>query len=184
MIATRTFVHSCTANQRLAYSNQGHSNELPALIGYCDADWGNNLDTRQSVTGYVFILAGGAVSWQSKAQDSVSLSSTQAEYVSACAASRDAMSWRMFLGELNFDMSKPTLIYSDSQSSIAMSKNAAFHQRSKHIDIQHHFVRELVTRRQVEFQFVSTDKMLADVLTKALPRVQHYHLIAGMGIQL
>jgi hypothetical protein len=175
---------SATADRRLTYGNQRSDDKHPKLFAYCDSDWANNTDNRRSVTGYVFMLGGGAISWQSKAQDSVSLSSTEAEYVAASQASREAMHWRMFLGELQFDMSAPTLILSDNQSSIALTKNSEFHQRSKHIDIQCHYVRERVARREIEFGFIGTDKMVADVLTKPLPGARHRRLIAGMGMQL
>lgn len=177
---------SATADRKLVYTGRksNEKNQQPELYGYCDADWGNNPDDRRSVTGYVFLLANGAVSWQSKAQSSVATSSTEAEYVAACQASKEAMSWRTLLNELQLDISKPTVIRSDNQSAIAMSKNPEFHQRSKHIDIQYHYVRERVAEKSITLDFISTDKMIADSLTKPLNGPQHRKLINQMGLTL
>lgn len=154
------------------------------LIGYCDSDWGFSED-RRSVSGYSFIIAGGAVSWSAKTQPTVALSSVEAEYMSSTHATKEAVWWRSLLTELGRgekDLPTPTTIFSDSQGSIALVKNPEFHSRTKHISIQQHFVREHVERKAVTFVYKQTQDMAADVLTKALARQQHLKLIAMFGL--
>lgn len=172
-----------TIKQSTSVSSSSSSDNA-ILIGYCDADWGSNIDDRRSITAYVFMIGGGAVSWQSKKQPTVALSTVEAEYMASCQATKEALWWRAFLvgiGLTSF-VSSPTLIYSDNQGSIALSKNPEFHQRTKHIDVQHHFVREQVEDRNVRFEHISTINMLADVLTKPLARDQHNKLIQLLGV--
>jgi hypothetical protein len=171
-----------TLNYTLTYGNIA-SHMTPSLIGYCDSDWGSNVDDRRSITGYVFLLAGGAVSWQAKKQPTVALSSVEAEYMASTQATKEAIWWRTFLKELRVNTSSATLIFSDSQGSIALGKNPEYHARTKHIDIQHHFIREHISNGNVTFQFITTDGMAADVLTKPLSREKHQRMLELIGIQ-
>jgi hypothetical protein len=176
-----------TIDYKLTYGSTPHADttgsQLPALHGFCDSDWGADRDDRRSVTGYVFMLGGGAVSWQSKKQHTVALSSVEAEYMASTQATKEALWWRTFLIELGMPDTLTTVIHSDSQGSIALSKNPEHHARSKHIDIRHHFVREQVAAGTVALQYVSTNDMIADVLTKALSKMQHTRLINAMGVR-
>lgn len=122
------------------------------------------------------------MSWQSKKQPTVALSSVEAEYMAATQATREAMWWRKLLHELGIQSYPTTTIYSDSQGSIALSKNPEHHGRSKHIDIRHHFVREQVVAGVVALQYVPTEEMMADVMTKPLSRDKHVKLIHRMGV--
>jgi transposase InsO family protein len=171
-----------TSNYCLTYSGNHNNNDEPKLLGYCDSDWANDYEDRRSTTGYVFMTAGGAISWKSKRQPTVALSSTEAEYMAASEATREAINWRMLLNELGFDITKPTIILSDNQGSIALTKNPEHHARSKHIDIRHHYVREQVALGSVEMNYINTDDMTADVLTKPLARDRHAKLINKMGM--
>ena len=176
-----------TIDYKLTYTGSPSSSvsirSFPALSGYCDADWGSDLNDRRSITGYVFTLAGGAISWQSKKQPTVALSSVEAEYMASTQATKEALWWRTFLNELGFNSSEsPIQLFSDSQGSIALAKNPEYHSRTKHIDIKHHFVREHVANRNVRFDFVGTESMVADVLTKPLPRDSHIKFVKAMGI--
>jgi hypothetical protein len=165
------------------YRGTGNDDAEPVLIGYSDADWGNSLDDRRSTTGYVFKLAQGAISWRSKRQSTVAQSSTEAEYMALSEATREAVSWRMFLGELGLDIREPTTILADNQGSIALSKNPEHHARTKHIDIKYHYIREQVSNEAVSIYYINTEAMIADVLTKPLARPHHHKLIAQFGIQ-
>jgi hypothetical protein len=156
--------------------------EDPQLVGFTDSDWANDQDSRRSTTGYVFCMAGGAISWKSRRQPTVALSTTEAEYMAACDATREAVSWRAFLSEIGFDVSTPTTMFSDNQGCIALAKNPEHHARSKHIDIRHHYVREQVALGTVMFEYIPTDDMVADVLTKPLARDRHTALIKEMGL--
>jgi hypothetical protein len=170
-----------TLDYGITYSFFADDGKL-SIRGYCDSDWGSNPDDRRSITGYVFLVAGGAVSWQAKKQPTVALSSVEAEYMASTQATKEALWWRTFLHELGNDVSAPIWIYSDSQGSIALSKNPEYHARTKHIDIQHHFVREHVSNGHVYFSYVSTDNMAADILTKPLAREKHHRLLKELGL--
>jgi hypothetical protein len=130
----------------------------------------------------VFTLAQAAISWQAKRQPTVALSSVEAEYMASTQASKDALWWIQFLSGLGLNVPKPINIMSDSQGSIALSKNPESHSRTKHIDIQHHFVREQVQRKIVQFNYIPTEEMPADLLTKPMARDRHQALILRFGM--
>lgn len=158
-----------------------HSGKVQ-LVGYCDADWAGDLDTRKSTTGYVFSVAGGSVTWNCKRQPTVALSSTEAEYMSLCAAGREAVWLRKLLMELGYDQVGPTTIFADNQGSLALAKNPVYHSRTKHIDVQHHFIRELIQKKVIVLQYVPTADNVADVLTKPLPASKHLQFMKSMGL--
>lgn len=156
--------------------------ESPSLIGYCDADWAGDLDTRRSTSGQVFLMANGSISWRSKRQTSVSLSTAEAEYIALCSASQEAIWLKRLLGEIGFDQSEPITILEDNQSAIAMSKNPTSHDRTKHIDIKFHFVRNAINESLIKLVYCPTDEMVADILTKPLHRGRFELLRTGTGI--
>jgi transposase InsO family protein len=173
---------ACTKDYSLIYQGRVGSSEEPTVIGHCDSGWGNDIQDRRSTTGYVFTMAGGAISWQSKRQATTALSSVEAEYMATTHATKEAIWWRMVLKQLGFGVTEPTTIYSDSQGSIALTKNPGHHSRSKHIDIQYHLIREHVADGSIELIYMSTQDLIADVLTKPLARDRHHKLIKGFGI--
>lgn len=140
------------------------------LAGYCDSDWGSDLDTRRSTTGWVFMLGGGAMSWGSKLQPTVALSSSEAEYMAASAAVQEALRLRSLLSSLGMEQHGAIKIYEDNQGCIALSENPVMHRRTKHIDIRYHFIRERVESGEVKLVYVPTEQQLADLLTKPLGR--------------
>jgi transposase InsO family protein len=151
------------------------------LSGYCDADWAGDKDRRRSVTGYAFTLGTGAVTWSSKAQHTVALSSTEAEYMAASHAAREALWLRELLRELGHEQAT-TEIKCDNQGAIALVKNPVHHQRTKHIDVQHHFIRELHERAVIALAYCETARMAADIMTKALGRDKHRECCAVLGL--
>lgn len=152
------------------------------LVGYSDSDWGSDPNDRRSISGYVFQLAGGAVSWQAKKQDTVALSSVEAEYMASTQATKEALWWRTFFEQIGMPFSGPTRIWSDNQGSIALIKNPQHHARTKHIDIRYHFIRQHVSDRSVEFVFKGTEFMAADIFTKSLPRHSHQRMLQLLGV--
>jgi hypothetical protein len=140
------------------------------LIGFSDSDWAGCADDRKSTSGFMFSLGSGAVSWISKKQPSVVLSSSEAEYVAINSAACQAVWLRRILGGLSQPQDQPTVIHCDNQSTIAMSKNPVQHGRTKHIDIRVHFIGDLVADQQVELKYVNTEEQVADILTKALDK--------------
>jgi Reverse transcriptase (RNA-dependent DNA polymerase) len=151
------------------------------LMAYCDADYAGDLDSRRSTTGYVFILNGGAISWSSRLQQTVAVSTTEAEYMAAAAAIKEALWLRSLLHSLHLDI--PTInINADSQGAIKLLKNPVFSMRSKHIDVIYHFARERVARKDVTFTYIKTDHMVADLLTKPVPAIKFNFCRNEMGI--
>ena len=148
------------------------------LVGYTDANWGEDTTTRRSTGAYIFTLNGGPVSWSAKRQATVALSSTEAEYIALCQACREAVSLRELLTELGYHKRATTIrIHVDNQGAIALGKNANFHKRTKHVDIQYHYVRECVSNKWITTPFLPTKLMLADGLTKPLSPERHQYLI-------
>ena len=152
------------------------------MHGYSDADWAGDADDRKSTSGYLFLIAGGPVSWKSRKQSTVALSTAEAEYVALSTAVQECMWMQRLLSDLGNPPDGPTTILEDNQSSIAMARNPQFHGRAKHIDIKHHFVREQVSNGSIELQYCPTNDMLADILTKGLAQQQYSSLRERPGI--
>ena len=173
-----------TQHAQLVYQQTADTSaDQPLTIqGYSDSDWGNDANDRRSVTGWIFLLYGCAVSWQSRKQRTTALSSVEAEYMAAASAAKEAVWWRRFLTELGLPPSGPTVIHSDSQGSIALANNPDHHDRTKHIDLRYHYLREQVALRAIRPEFVGTELMLADVLTKPLSRDRHQALVTKVGL--
>ena len=170
-----------TANLCLELGGNG---QQATLVGYSDADWGGDAESRRSVSGYVFSLGSGAVSWSSKRQATVALSSTEAEYMASTHAVKEALWLRSLLRDIECcDVGTTLEIKVDNQSSIALSKNPTQHARTKHIDIQHHFVREQVEEGNVKLEYCPSEDMVADVMTKALGRIKHQKFVGAMGLK-
>jgi hypothetical protein len=123
------------------------------------------------------------VSWQACKQRTVALSSTDAEYMAAAHATREAVWWRTLTTELGLPPSAATTVHSDSQGAIARAKNPEQHKRAKHMDIQYHYVREQVQAGSVVMPYISTELMVADVLTKPLAADRHAELTGKMGVR-
>lgn len=158
----------------------GGNRDACDLVGYCDADFASDLDTRRSTTGYVFVYNGGAISWSSRRQQTVAASTTEAEYMAAAAAIKEALWLKKLLTDLRI-RSDTIVIRADNQGAIKLLQNPITSMRSKHIDVIYHFARERVARKEVAFVYVRTEHMLADVLTKALSKAKHIYCCAGMG---
>ena len=142
------------------------------LHGFSDADWAGGTSTRKSTSGYLFRLGKSTISWKSKRQSIVALSSTEAEYVALCSAVQETVWLRRLLSSIGFKQSTPTVIYEDNQGSIALS-----------IDIKFHFVRETLEKKQVDLVYCSTENMLADIFTKLLPKPRFEHLRSLIGVE-
>lgn len=157
-------------------------NEDTTLLGYTDADWGQDVNDRKSVSGYVFLISGGAISWSSKKQTSVALSTMEAEYVALAHATKDAIWIRSLLVDLGFPPPNPTLILCDNQAAIAYAHDNQFHARAKHISMAYHFTRDHITQGDIKVSYVSTKNNCADMFTKGLPRPTHIFLTSSIGM--
>ncbi|GAB2289888.1 hypothetical protein Dimus_038073 [Dionaea muscipula] len=140
-----------------------------------------DLDGRKSTSGYLFTLAGGAISWQSRLQKCVALSTTEAEYIAAVEAGKEMLWVKRFLQELGISQTDYR-VHCDSQSALDLSKNAMYHSRTKHIDVRYHWIREVMEQQQLTLVKIPTDKNPADMLTKVITRdkLQLCADIAGM----
>ena len=127
-------------------------------------------------------IGGGAISWNSKKQTTTALSSTEAEYTAISHATHQAIWLRNLLEGLGYPQEEPTVLYSDNQSAITLTRDAQFHARSKHFDVQNHFVREKVENGIVDIIYVPTDDNIADVFTKALPKPKHQKFRENLGM--
>jgi len=135
-----------------------------------DADWvGSPLDKKRTSRG-IFNLGSATVSWYSRKQRSVALSSVEAEYMVSSQAACEAISMRKILVGLFGQMMDPTVIYYDNQICIKIYENPMFHDRSKHIDIHYHHLRDCVVKRTMMLLYISTEEQDADILTKALSK--------------
>ena len=173
-----------TAHLGITYTGEPSLTDEPQLLGHCDADWAADRDERKSITGYAFMLCGGAISWQAKKQTTVALSTVEAEYMAVTAGAKEALWWRDQLSGLGFDVTQATTLHSDSKGCISLSKNPEHYANTKHIDLRYHFIRDhVVNKRTVHLQYINTTAMAADVLTKALSRDRHQAAVELLGMQ-
>lgn len=138
------------------------------LVGYSDSDFAGDLDTRKSNTGYIFLMNGGPVTWSSRKQNTVALSTTESEYMAASEATKEILWIRQFMCDIG-ELQNTFTLHVDNQSAIKLINNPVFHKRSKHIDIRYNFIRENVAKKIVNIKYVESSCQLADFLTKALP---------------
>jgi hypothetical protein len=156
-----------TAKLGLKYSNNRNDDSI-TLTAYCDADWAGDIDDRKSTTGFVIKINDCTVHWGSKRQTTVALSSAEAEYMSISQTAAELKWFISFSTELNLLTNKTAVLFCDNQSAIAISENDKSHNRTKHIDIRHHFVRDLVKSKQIELKWIESNQQQADILTKSL----------------
>lgn len=168
-----------TQNASLTY----HNTNSEELIGYADSDWASDSSDRKSVYGYIFFLAGAPVTWKTKKQESVALSTCEAEYYAMCEAAQEATYLRNVLTFLNCKIPKPTTVYIDNKSAIALSQNPIQHTRAKHIDIRFHYNREAQQKGIVSFISISSKENIADLLTKPMPTARLEEFRNKMNLQ-
>jgi hypothetical protein len=159
-----------------------YGGEQRELVGFADAD-GSMAEDRKAISGYAFLLNGGAVSWSCKKQEIVSLSTTESEYVAATHATKEGLWLRSLLTQLFGPVSGATILFSDNQSAISLAKDHQYHARTKHIDIRFHFIRWVITEGTLRLIYCPTDDMVADTLTKALPSAKTKHFANELGLR-
>lgn len=166
-----------TSNAKLKFTKNGNAN----FIGYCDSDYASDCEDRRSCSGYVFLLQNGAISWNSKRQQTVALSTTEAEYMSLASAVQEALWLRQFFKEFE-DNEDGTVVNCDNRSALDLASTTGYHKRTKHIDVRHHFLRQRVENKEIVLNHVGTNDMVADVLTKPLFAERHLKCSRGLGI--
>ena len=161
-----TQTHGIKFGGRASYNTL--ANSPSHLVGFSDSDWAGQVDDRKSTSGVIFYLNNGAISYASKTQKCVALSTAESEYIALGEAAREAIYLRMLLKDLGQEQTEPTVIYEDNAAAEKLCKNNVLHSRTKHIDIRHHFIREIVQQGKIEIKHLASTDMLADIMTKAL----------------
>jgi hypothetical protein len=168
-----------TKTYRITYGDiSTHPN---MFFGFADAAWAN-LDDQKSTTSYVFLTGNGAITWKSKKQTITAQSSTKAKYVSLSEAMHEVCWLRSLHHKIRFIQKQPTLIYGDNEGAIVMAKNSQFHQRSKHINIKWHLIKDKIKENFIQIRSCCNHEQTADILTKSLPRAKHSQHTKEMGL--
>lgn len=157
-------------------SDKGNS-----LHGFSDSDWASTTEDRRSTTGWIFRYGGGAVSWKSRRQPTVALSSTEGEYMAISDATREALWLKSVAQDLGVEKA-PLTLHFDNQGAGKLSESESLHRRTKHIDVKHHFVRDSVASGDILLKYTPTAEMLADVLTKSLGKTKHEKAVKELGL--
>ena len=152
------------------------------LQAYSDSDWAGCKDTRKSTSGLVCRLGNCTISWRSKKQPIVALSTTEAEYIALCAATQEVVWLRRLLHGVDRNESGATVVFEDNQGAMSLSRNPKDHSRTKHIDVKYHFVRESVEKEIISVVYCPTAEMVADVLTKGLAKPKFEKFREAMGV--
>lgn len=155
-----------TSNYKIVFKQSG--NEQP--VGYCDSDWAGDEDNSKSTAGYIFMFAGGVVSWASKKQTVIALSTCEAEYMTLTLAAQEAIWIKELLNELFPNSTEAIKIFCDNQGAIDLSKTGKYKTRTKHIRIRYHFIRECISNGDVRISKIETENQIADYLTKVLSK--------------
>lgn len=150
--------------------------------GYSDADYAGDIETRKSTSGYAFLFGCGIISWNSERQKSVSLSTTESEYIAASNAVKELIWLNRLLVSLKANDYQKANLFLDNQSAIRLVKNPEFHKRTKHIDVRYHFIREKFSEGCFSLMYVPTQEQIADLFTKALPKERFQFLTQMMGV--
>ena len=176
-VVKRTFRYlSGTKAYQLTYGAESND-----LIGYTDAD-GANQEHRRAISGNVFLIDGGVVSWSSRKQELVTLSTAEAEYVAATHTAKEAIWLRKLVLELFLVPATPMPLYCDNQAALALASVDNYHARTKHIDVRYHFIQDVIKKGSISLIYCSTEDMMADTLTKPLPKWKTtlYNLSLGL----
>jgi hypothetical protein len=143
------------------------NNNSNEICGYSDADWAGSYD-RKSTTGYCTFVGGNLVTWKSKKQNVIARSSAEAEYRAMASTTSELIWIKQLLVELGINTREPTKMYCDNQAARHIASNPVFHERTKHIEVDCHFIREKIQGKEIETPFVKSQDQLADIFTKGL----------------
>lgn len=151
-------------------------------MGFCDADWASCPHTRKSITGYIIKLGDSLVSWNSKKQNTISRSSTEAEYHSSATTVAELIWIVGLLKDIDFQIKLPVDIYSDSKAEMHIAANPVYYERIRHIEIDCHFIREKILQGLITTKYIHIKEQPVDILTKGLNKVQHEYLSSKLGV--
>lgn len=169
-----------TLDLKITYSPDPNSTEL--FTTYTDADHGGNPDNGRSTSGCVVMMGTGAISWSSRLQSLVTLSTTEAEYIAATSAGQEILWLRNLFTELGYTFSSPSTLLIDNNSALSVAKNPEHHGRMKHLDLRFYWLRDEVNKGRIKVVHLSTDEQPADILTKPLQRIKLLIFTKKMGL--
>ena len=155
--------------------------QVQGLVGYVDAD-GATQEHQWAITGFAFLIDGGAILWGLKKQELVTLSTAESKYVAATHTAKEALWLRRLIGEMFQPLTEPTTLFGDNQSAIALTCDGSYHTCTKHIDIRYHFICFTVEDGSIRFLYCPSNDMVADTLTKALPSIKAKHFAQELGL--
>ena len=160
-----------------------YSSSDSRFLAYCDSDWARNPSDRKSTSGFLILFHGAPLSWRVRKQNSVALSSAEAEYMAASLCVREVRWFRQVFNELHRGFGdQPIIIYTDNQPTIQMSINPVYQSRTKHIDIHAHHLRDEVKKGTIKLAHIAGTENPADIFTKPLPAAQHRKCCQLMGL--
>ncbi len=179
--AINCLLHYLNSTKSLKLVYDGNSKDDDES-GFSNSDWAGNPRDHHSISGFVFTMAGGAVSWSSKKQPSVALSSMEGKYMAMTHATKEAIWIQQFLHDIHFPLPNPTTLLVDNQGAIALTSNLTFHAWTKHIGVRHHFIHKWVEDNDISLKYIPTNNQVADILTKALLYNKHSMFSTIMGL--
>lgn len=168
-----------TINLKLLFSKNGND-----LTGYSDADWANDKNDRKSISGYCFVLFGNLISWSSKKQSMVALSTTESEFIAICNAISELLHVHNVLNDLDIHCTIPYTMYEDNQSTIKLLSNFENNRRCKHIDIKFHFVLDIISKGLVKIEYVCSNEQLGDIFTKPLSTIKFHYFVKMLNLEV
>ena len=151
--------------------------------GFCNADWAGQKDWH-SILGYSFFFGQGVVSWSSKKQHIIALSSMELEYIAQTHATKEALWLRSFINEIQGLHERIIVINCDNQGAIMLAKDSKFHSWTKHIDLHYHFIREAVEDKKITMEYILTGENITDIFTKALARPKFVGMVEALGLRV
>lgn len=167
-----------TINKGLIY----YTGKCSEITGYCDADWASDIDSRRSTTGYVFTHQGAAISWGTRRQRTIALSTTEAEFMAIVAAIQESIWLKRLEKELIVNATYPLILFCDNKSAIHVATNNSYSSRTKHVDIKSKFISEAIKNNQIVLKYIETNNMLADILTKGVVALKQMKFLNEFGL--
>ena len=186
-LANPKLIHCNIVRQILYYLRRYPESSLrygkvksPKLEGYVDASWANNEDY-SSISGFAFLFGNSLISWSSRKQPVIALSSTEAEYVSVTSGAQEALWFKALLKELGHTQ-ETVILHEDNEACINLSKNPQEYKRTRHIQVKYHFIRSLVKSSQIMLQYCNTKSQLADMFTKGVNGPKLKEICSKLGL--
>jgi hypothetical protein len=169
-----------TLDIKLRYAPDPTTNKL--FTSYSDADHGGNPDNGRSTSGIVIKMGTGAISWMSRLQSFITISTTEAEFVAAVSAGQEILWLHHLFTELGLVINSPSTLHINNMSALSIAHNPEHHGRMKHLDLRFYWLRDEIEKVTIRVQHISTNKMPADVLTKSLPRQKLIEMLPMLGL--